>query len=121
MRPDKRDSAYLWDMREAAREVVEFVRGVSLEEYASQKMLRRAVERDVELIGEAASRVSAPFREAHPETPWRGIVRQRHVLAHDYGEILVDRIYKVATQRVPELLRLLEDLVPDVPEEPAQP
>lgn len=120
MRSDKRDLGYLWDMREAAREVVEFIRGVSLEEYASQKMLRRAVERDVELIGEAASRISAEFREAHAEIPWRRIIGQRQVLAHDYGEIVVDRIYRVATQRVPELLRLLEDLVPEAPEESAR-
>ena len=114
MRPEDRDLAYLWDMREAAREVAEFVRGVTFEQYRSRKMVRRAVERQVEVIGEAASHVSESFQERHPEIPWKLIIGQRNVLAHDYGEILDERIYRVAVDRIPELERLLTPLIPRV-------
>jgi uncharacterized protein with HEPN domain len=112
MRPEDRDLAYLWDMREAAREVAEFVRGSDAVRFQSDKMMRRAVERQIEIIGEAARRVSAEFQEKHPEIPWKLIVGQRHVLAHDYGDVVVERIYRVAVDKIPELLRLLEPLIP---------
>jgi uncharacterized protein with HEPN domain len=114
MRPEDRDLAYLWDMREAAREVTEFVRDVTFEQYQTRKVVRRAVERQIEVIGEAASHVSKSFQDRHPEIPWRLIIGQRNVLAHDYGEILDERIYRVAVGKIPELERLLTPLIPPV-------
>lgn len=64
------------------------------------------------MIGEAANHVSGTFKKAHPEIPWKGIIGQRNVLAHEYGEILVERIWLVATERIPELLKLLDPLIP---------
>lgn len=117
MRPEERDIAYLWDMREAAREVLEFLQGVSYARFASDKMLRYAVERQIHVIGEAARRVSSDFRERHPAIPWKSIIGQRNVLAHEYGEILVERIWRVAIERLPELVRLLDPLIPAPPPE----
>jgi len=74
MRPEDRDLGCLWDMHTAAREVTEFIEGVSLHQYTTNKLLRRAVERQVEIIGEAAAHVSEEFRERHPEIPWRMII-----------------------------------------------
>jgi len=51
----------------------------------------------LEIIGEAARRVSTTFQEQHPEIPWRNIIGQRNILAHDYGQIDHDRLYKTAT------------------------
>ena len=84
---NKADAAYLWDMLDAARAIAEFVAGRSLADYEENRLLRGVVERHVEIIGEAARHVSESFRDAHPEIPWRPIIAQRHVLAHDYGEI----------------------------------
>ena len=58
-------------------------------------MLRGAVERHLEIIGEAANRVSPDFQANHPEIPWRRIIAQRHVIAHEYGEIKHELIWKV--------------------------
>lgn len=117
MRPEERDIAYLWDMREAAREVLEFLHQIDYARFASDKVLRYAVERQLHVIGEAAKRVSSGFKDAHPEIPWKSIIAQRNVLAHEYGEILVERIWRVATERLPELIRLLDPLVPPPPQE----
>jgi len=108
MQPEERDAALLWDMREAACEIAPFVKRVSYEEFVSKKVLRYAVERQVLVIGEAAARVSSTLRDAHPEIPWGSIIAQRNILAHEYGEILVERIWRVASQRIPELIRLLD-------------
>jgi len=83
MPPDTPDTSYLWDMLDAAEAVGDFISGRSFEDYLGDRMLRGAVERHVEIIGEAARKVSSAFRDAHPDIPWRRIIVQRHVLAHE--------------------------------------
>jgi uncharacterized protein with HEPN domain len=78
-------------------------------------MMQLAVERAIEIIGEAARNLTPAFRDAHPEIPWRPIIAQRHVLAHDYGDIKQDRIWRVVTVHVPDLISQLEPLVPPPP------
>ncbi|HVP10286.1 MAG TPA: HepT-like ribonuclease domain-containing protein [Phycisphaerae bacterium] len=115
---EKSDIACLWDMLDAARAVTLFVQGRSFQEYSADLMLRSAVERQVEILGEAARCVSQEFQQSHPQIPWQGIIGQRHVLAHDYGGIKHDRLWRVATELVPRLIELLEPLVPQEPPEP---
>jgi uncharacterized protein with HEPN domain len=62
----KDDRVYLWDMLTAARAVVDFVRGHTLAEYEADLLLRSAVERQIEIIGEAARRISKEFQDAPP-------------------------------------------------------
>lgn len=115
MDPEAKDAAYLWDMLDAARAVQTFVLSRSFEEYKSDRMLRGAVERHIEIIGEAANRVSRGFRAAHPEVPWQRIIAQRNVLAHEYGEVDDLLVWRVATVRIPELTKQLELIVPPLP------
>jgi len=65
----------------------------------------------LEIIGEAAGRVSTSFRNAHPEIPWRQIIGQRNVLIHEYGEIKQERIWKTVTENIPQLIELLKQFV----------
>lgn len=76
-----------------------------------------AVERALEIIGEAARRVSETFKQAHPEIPWRSIIAQRNVLAHEYNEIEQELIWTVATVRIKELIANLEPLILLIPPE----
>jgi uncharacterized protein with HEPN domain len=111
MSPEERDAAYLLDMLLAARDVASFVAPVTLEEYLGDRVRRLAVERGLEIIGEASRRVSVSFKAAHPEIPWRDVVGLRNVLAHEYGEVKQDRLWDIATKSVPELIRHLERFV----------
>jgi uncharacterized protein with HEPN domain len=113
MRPEEQNLAYLWDMREAAKEITAFVKGVKYAEFIQKRMIRYAVERQLLVIGEAANHVSSEYQEFHPEIPWRQMIGLRNVLAHEYGEIKVDRIWNTATVSVPELLKALQPLVPE--------
>jgi uncharacterized protein with HEPN domain len=72
--------------------------------------------RAIEIIGEAARRVSETVKSSHPEIPWQKMVAQRNVLAHEYGEIKQERIWLVATTHIPELVRLLKPLLPPLSE-----
>lgn len=112
MRPDESDLSYLQDMLSAAEAVIRFVEGKTLEDYTADLLLRSAVERQIEIIGEAARKVSTELKDKHPAIPWDKIIRQRHVLAHDYGEIQHERIWRVATIHIPQLIPQLKSLLP---------
>lgn len=113
----QQDPALVLDMMDSARAIVEMVSGMAYTDYAGDRRTRRAIEREVEIIGEAARKVSQAFQNAHPEVPWRKIVAQRHKLAHEYGEIEDEILWRVATVHIPELIDLLAPLLPSVPPE----
>lgn len=116
MQPDKAIAGLLWDIVSFARETVDFVRDVGFDEYLEDRKLMLAVERQIELIGEASRRLPGDFKSEHPEVPWSAMVGQRNVLAHDYGEINSADVWNVATFKLPELIIALEPLLPPLEE-----
>jgi uncharacterized protein with HEPN domain len=115
MSPEEKDPAYVWDMLEYAREAARLVNGVSWAEYESRRELQLALERCLELVGETARRMSETMRREHPEIEWSRIIGLRNVLAHDYGDIVQGRLFKIATELVPDLTRKLEAILPPPP------
>ncbi len=113
MQPD--NAAYLWDMREAARRLVSMLDGVTRDRFEADQFIQLSVERLLLNIGEAARRVSKEFRVSHPEVPWAQIIAQRNVLVHEYGDIRPELVWLTAVRDVPELLNLLEPLIPKEP------
>jgi uncharacterized protein with HEPN domain len=111
MLPEKRDAAYLWDMRDAARDIVNWVQSVSYEQFCSNEMLHSAVERKLEVFGEAAGRVSIEMQEAHPEIPWKEIKGVRVILAHKYSDIDLRVIWEAAVKELPNILSDVERLM----------
>jgi len=109
---EDRDIAYIWDMLDAAKAISEFVRNKAFHDYLNDRLLRGGVERNLEIIGEAAGKVSKSFREANPDVPWTKIISQRNVLIHEYGEIEHELIWKVVTIHIPELIAKLQLLIP---------
>lgn len=93
-------------MLEFAREAVAF---------AQDRGFLRSLERVLELIGEAARRISAATREAHPALPWQDIIGMRNIIAHEYGKIDLDEIWKATQADVPELVLALERIVVGLP------
>jgi uncharacterized protein with HEPN domain len=98
-------------MLNAARLARGLLEGVSREAYLRERMRQLALERALELLGEAARRVSAAFQSAHPEIDWRRIVGQRNVLAHEYGAIDQERLYRTGIENLPRLIALLERIL----------
>ena len=116
MRGSERDAAYLWDMLDAAKHVREFIAGVDWPAFQADELREAAVERMLEVIGEAARRVSTDFQAGHLEIPWSDIIGQRNVLAHEYAEVIPELVWKTASEDVPKLIEALEKLVPPAPE-----
>ena len=71
MRPEDRDASYLWDMLDAARAIRDFTVGVTRDAYLRDRKLQLAVERAIEIIGEAARLLSPSFKGQHEEIPWQ--------------------------------------------------
>ena len=111
MRPEERDTAYLWDMLNAAREAHMTVEGATCDTFMDDWLRRRALERTLEVLGEAARKVSVEFQSAHPDIDWRGLIGQRNVLAHEYGRIDHRLLFEAANVRLPPLIARLQDLL----------
>jgi len=100
----KRDLVKCEDMRLYARRASEFLAGRTLHEFKADKLVQAAVVRCVEVIGEAARLVSEETRQHAPGIPWPLIVGMRHILAHDYGVVNLDKVHDVVTRHVQPLI-----------------
>ena len=111
MRPEDKDPAYLWDMRQAASEVITILKNHDLQKFLSNRVVVLAVERSIEIVGEAARCLSTAFQKAHPEIPWREIIGQRNILAHEYGQIDHEILYKTVIEDIPVLVKQLDNIL----------
>ncbi len=105
------DISYLWDIDDACNDILQFINGTSFIDYENDKMKRFAVERQLLVIGEAANHLSVECRNNNPNIPWKFIIGLRNIIAHDYGEILVSRIYRIATENVLELRADIQKII----------
>jgi len=107
-----RDDAYLLDMLIAARKVRQFTRDVTWEQFENDDLTQNAVMRQIQIIGEAARKISPQYQQEHPEIPWNEIIGMRNRLVHEYFNIIPRRVWDVVGGSIPELIRLVEPLVP---------
>jgi uncharacterized protein with HEPN domain len=114
MQPGDRDAANLHDMLEAALEARELVSDIQAEAFLQDRLRRRALERMLGLIGEAARRITPVCQAARPEIRWRRIIGQRNILAQEYGRIDPRLLYQTAREDMPSLIAALERLLPRI-------
>ncbi|UCE77386.1 MAG: DUF86 domain-containing protein [Gammaproteobacteria bacterium] len=114
MKPLERDAAHLWDMLDAAQQAAEFAAGMELDQLLADARTRYAIERALEIVGEAARRVSPDTMSRHPEIPWQGIIGFRNVLAHEYGDIDYRRLYTVIREGVPVMIVALRRILDSI-------
>jgi uncharacterized protein with HEPN domain len=107
-----RDDAYLLDILIAARKALEFVEDLSWPEFAQSDLHQNAVIRPLEIIGEAARRMSQETREAHPDVPWEQMIGMRNRLIHEYFRIDLRAVWETVQHDLPSLVSLIEPLVP---------
>lgn len=111
----RRDDAYLLDMLLSSRDAVEFASDITYAEFRESRLHRNAILKSVEIVGEAASRVSAGAREVHNEIPWGEIIGMRNRIVHAYFEIDIELVWRVVEDDLPKLITRLERIVPPDP------
>jgi uncharacterized protein with HEPN domain len=115
-----RDPAvYLEDIEYCAAAAIRFISSYSLEQYLADEKTRAAVERALEVCGEAMNNLfkAAPaIAEGIPHA--RDIVGFRNILAHGYAELDHDKVYDIAVKHAPELLSAVQKALKQFPEPP---
>jgi len=105
------DRVRLIHMIEAAETACSFVSGKVRRDLASDRMLVFALVRAIEIVGEAASKISTQTRETAGDIPWSLIVSMRNRLIHAYFDVDREVVWKTATEELPQLLPRLRALL----------
>ena len=111
---------YLEDIEHYAAAAIRFTAGLNLEQYLADEKTRAAVERVLEICGEAMNqlyRIAPTFAETIPHA--RDIVGFRNILAHGYAELDHNKVYNIAITDAPALLRAVREALKAFPEPPA--
>ena len=104
----REDRVRLQHMLDAARDALSFVEGRSRESLDSDRQLVLAIVKCVEIIGEAASRVSRHSQGELPGLAWPEIVAMRHRLVHAYYDINLDVVWSTVQEDLPPLADALQ-------------
>lgn len=108
MQPE--DEVRIRHLIDAARTAAHFVEGRERPDLDTNEMLRLALTKLVEIVGEAAKQVTPSGRAELPDVPWSAAARTRDRLVHHYFDINLDVLWQTATEDLPALLALLPDL-----------
>jgi len=98
-------------MYDAARDARDFVKNKTRNDLDGNRILALSLVKSIEIIGEAASKVSKDSREQFPEIPWAVIVAMRNRLIHTYYDIDLDRVWDTVMDDLPPLASALEVII----------
>lgn len=107
----KDDLVRLRHMLDSAMEAVELIQGKSRADLDTNRVVSLALVRLLEIVGEAANRVTTATRLQYPDIPWSQIVSLRHRLIHGYDTINLDILWKILTDDLPALITQLKRII----------
>lgn len=103
----RNDRGPLLDMRDYAREAVEIFGAASADALETDRKLQLSLCYLIQIVGEAAARVSVGTRKSHPEIPWSRIVGMRNRIVHGYDQIVMDIVQDTVAVELPMLIKQL--------------
>jgi len=107
-----RDDTYLVDMLESSKIALDYVLGKSWDDFYENIQCQDAVVRRIEIIGEAARRLSQETRDKHPQIPWREITSMRNLVIHEYDVVDIGQVWDTVQNKIPPLIEELKKIVP---------
>lgn len=110
MSKQRRDKDYLGHIREAMQRIIAYTDGLSYAQFLEDTKTQDAVIRNLQVIGEAAKKLSAPLKQAHCHIPWKEMAGMRDKIIHEYFGVNYDIVWMVAQQELPALLLQIESL-----------
>jgi uncharacterized protein with HEPN domain len=99
-------------MLDHARETVAIVRGRARRDIDTDRILQLALTRMLEIIGEAATRVSQDGRTRYPDIPWLDVITTRNRIIHGYDSVDYDIVWRIIIEELPVLIAALERALP---------
>jgi len=112
-----RDVAYLLDILEAAKLAAAYASAKTKEEFILDTQCQDAVIRRLEIIGEAARRISRETRASLPGLPWAAMINMRNLMIHEYDHVDLAVVWDTVQNHLPALIQSISPLVPP-PEKP---
>ena len=112
------DEIRLRHMLDAAKETLSFAEGCTRSDLDTDRKTTVSVVKGVEMVGEAASKVSKECRGRFPQIPWADIVAMRNRLVHVYFDINLDIVWDTVSVDLPELIAALQEVLPPEDHEP---
>ena len=106
-----REDAYILHIRDAIIAVEKYGSGHTYEQFLDNPWDQAALTRNLEIIGEAASKLSKTYREIHKEIPWRRLCDFRNVLIHEYFAIDPLLIWEIIEKDIPIIKNQIEKLI----------
>lgn len=104
------DKTRLMHMLEEANEIIKFAEGYSFDDLIKDSKTVHAVIRAIEVIGEAAAKISQECKELHHDIPWADIVGMRNHLIHVYFDIDYETVWKTIKTDIPLLIQMIKPL-----------
>lgn len=111
---ERDDSVYLRHILEAIAKIERYLTGIEQTAFDEVSLLQDGVIRQLQIIGEAARRLSLELRGSHADVPWQDIVGMRHKLVHDYFGVDLQAVWLAATQDVPALKRQVRQILSEM-------
>jgi uncharacterized protein with HEPN domain len=105
------EDLYLADILGAADAVADYIRDVSWDRFASERMVRSAVIHELQTIGEAVARISSELKQRHPDIPWDDIVGFRNVVVHEYFGVNMKIVWNTAQHDAPAIRNLIANVL----------
>lgn len=103
-----KDKAYIFHMLDEIANIEQFLVGIDLDMLIKDIKTSKAIERSLEIIGEAAKNLSEEFKENNKEIPWRDVAGLRDKIIHHYFDVDYKTIWDIVQNNLPELKRVLE-------------
>lgn len=100
----QRDVVYLIDILNSANQIIDFTEAKSIEDFEKNLMCNLAIQRLLEIIGEATKNLSIDLRNENPHINWKAMAGLRDVLIHQYQNASSERIFKIAKNNIPPLI-----------------
>ncbi len=105
---------YLEDILDAAEKAMQFIRGMTYEQFVSDSKTAFAVIRALEVIGEATKRIPQAVRDQYPEVSWTEMAGMRDKLIHDYTSVSLEVVWKTASEDLPVLEPVIRRMLAEV-------
>ncbi|MBI5212542.1 MAG: DUF86 domain-containing protein [Nitrospirae bacterium] len=109
----KDNLVYVDDILSSIKKINKFCKGIGKEDFMKNELLMDGVVRNLEIIGEASSKLTASFRERYKEIEWRKMIGMRNRIIHAYDTVDVEIVWDVIREDLPELKKKLRAIVSD--------
>jgi uncharacterized protein with HEPN domain len=105
---------YINDIVDSMNKAINFIKGMTYEQFIQDDKTIFAVVRALEIIGEAVKKIPDEIRVKYPEIPWKGMAGMRNKITHEYFGVNLRHVWETVKERIPEIKPMFEKILKDL-------